>query len=74
MVNVMAGGAVLNIMFYIESAFSVLPVAASSGLWVKGSSLNRLALDLRSEGFFVVNAVVLTEPSADDVENMVGTL
>lgn len=49
MVNVMTGGAVSNIMFfYYESAFSALPVAACSHLWVKGSSLNRLALDLRS--------------------------
>lgn len=52
MVNVMTGGAVSNTLFYIESAFSALPFVASSHLWCKGSSLNRLALDLRSDGFF----------------------
>lgn len=53
MVNVMTEGAVSNIMFfYYESAFSALPVAACSQLWVEGSSLNRLALDLGAGGGF----------------------
>lgn len=50
----MTGGAVLNRkLFYYESAFSALPPAASSHWSVKGTGLNRLALDLRLVGVFV---------------------
>lgn len=59
MVNVMTGGTVSNIMFfYYESAFSALPVSACSHLWVKGSSLNRLALDLRLGGVILLRLFV----------------
>lgn len=68
MVNVMTGGAVSNIMFfYYESAFSALPVSACSHSWVKGSGLNRLALDLRSGGGYFV-AVVRPKSSARDLK------
>lgn len=68
MVNVMTGGAVLNgKFFYYESAFSALPPAASSHWSVKGTGLNRLALDLRSVGVFV--AVVRAKSSAREKNN-----